>query len=298
MMTDETSTSAERAFTAYRYRPVPHIELVPAPSQRPWMLATPGAFANRCMPLHVANQQGWELLSSQTIELMWNGRLGPDGLVVRYPDGDPPLDNNEPVFGNFGNGIASWRIPYIFRTPPGINLLVRGPSNRPRDGVTFLDGSIESDWLPVPVTVNWKLTRPGLVTRIEAGEPFGMIIPYQRTLASEFRPVIRDLTDDPELTAFMAEHTARRRERMEIEKAYLQTDESPRPLWDTSYVRGQMGSWPYSQVPQVKMGLKAFERFDAHREEGVAVSDPPMPAGARGVTCPFTGLSHPQGPSS
>lgn len=250
------STSSD--FVAYRYRPVPCVALVPASNQRDWMLATHESFANRCMPLHVANQQGWELLADQTVELMWNGRLGPDGLVVRFPDGDVPAEHNVPVFGNFGYGIASWRIPYVFRTPPGVSLLVRGPGNRPRDGVTYLEGSIESDWLPVPVTVNWKLTRPGLVTRLEAGQPFGMIVPYERAFVPQLTPVVRPIDDDPELAAFMKEHAERRRQRLAIESEYLKQDEPPRPLWDTSYAKGRMGSWPYAQVPQVKLNLKPF----------------------------------------
>jgi hypothetical protein len=37
---------------------------------------------------------------------------------------------------HFGNGILTWNLPLLFRTPPGYNLLVRGPANYPKDAVS------------------------------------------------------------------------------------------------------------------------------------------------------------------
>ena len=36
---------------------------------------------------------------------------------------------------HFGNGILTWHLPMLFRTPPGYNLSVRGPANYPKDAV-------------------------------------------------------------------------------------------------------------------------------------------------------------------
>ena len=38
----------------------------------------------------------------------------------------------------FGHGILTWTLPYLFRTPPGYNLLARGPANWPKDGSAHL----------------------------------------------------------------------------------------------------------------------------------------------------------------
>jgi hypothetical protein len=37
------------------------------------------------------------------------------------------------AISHFGSGILTWNVPYLFRTPPGYNLLVRGPANWPKD---------------------------------------------------------------------------------------------------------------------------------------------------------------------
>ena len=47
---------------------------------------------------------------------------------------------------HFGDGILTWHLPILFRTPPGYNLLVRGPANYPKDAVSPLEGIVETDW--------------------------------------------------------------------------------------------------------------------------------------------------------
>src|SRR3712207_8402233 len=34
-----------------------------------------------------------------------------------------------PARSHFGSGILTWNLPFLFRTPPGYNLHVRGPAN-------------------------------------------------------------------------------------------------------------------------------------------------------------------------
>src|SRR5689334_8953002 len=43
----------------------------PAEATRPWMDATPEAFAYRCLPLNIANAHGWEILSPCSFEAIW-----------------------------------------------------------------------------------------------------------------------------------------------------------------------------------------------------------------------------------
>ena len=64
------------------------------------------------------------------------------------------------VSSNFGYGIVTWYLPYLFRTSPGYNLWVRGPVNSPKDGIVPLEGLVETDWAEATFTVNWKITRP------------------------------------------------------------------------------------------------------------------------------------------
>jgi hypothetical protein len=48
-----------------------------------------------------------------------------------------------PAMRHFGHGILTLHLPFLFRTPPGWNLLVRGPANRPKDGAAPLEGLVE-----------------------------------------------------------------------------------------------------------------------------------------------------------
>ncbi len=66
-----------------------------------------------------------------------------------------------PATSMFGHGILTFHIPFLVRTHPGYNLLVRGPANMPRDGVSPLEGIVETDWAVATFTMSWQLTLSG-----------------------------------------------------------------------------------------------------------------------------------------
>src|SRR5262245_21841832 len=47
------------------------LSLVPASRERAWMEATDRRFANRCLPLLIANQAGWFIICHQTLRAVW-----------------------------------------------------------------------------------------------------------------------------------------------------------------------------------------------------------------------------------
>jgi hypothetical protein len=102
---------------------------------------------------------------------------------------------------HFGLGIVTWKMPYLFRTPPGVNLYVRGPSNFFKDGASPLDGIVETDWSEATFTMNWKLTRPDHSVVFEEGEPICMLVPQPRFFLESFSPEIRDISSDLNLQA-------------------------------------------------------------------------------------------------
>ena len=61
-------------------------------------------------------------------------------------------------YSHFGYGLLTFQLPYLFRTPPGYNLLVRGPANCPKDGA-WLDGLVGTDWSPARFFMTWQITR-------------------------------------------------------------------------------------------------------------------------------------------
>ena len=101
----------------------------------------------------------------------------------------------------FGYGIFTFVIPYVFRTPDGMNLLARGPANYFVDGASPLDGIVETDWLPYTFTMNWKLTRRLKWVRFHKGEPICMLVPLRCGEIESLQPEMRNLDSNPELHA-------------------------------------------------------------------------------------------------
>ena len=251
-------TSDAISLEAYTYRNEPTVRIIPASTHRQWMLDTPFSFANRCLPLHVANQSGWALLNSRKVELVWDGRPEPDGIEITYPDGEPEHPHEKVVDNHFGQGIVTWIIPHVFRTSEGYNLLLRGPANMPKDGIAPLEGVIESDWLPVPVTMNWKLTRPGQRVTFEVDEPFAMIVPQQRGSLKAVQPRFRNVEDSLDLVRALIAYHFRRRARYVRELQKAQQANSTSPKWDGLYAKGMMPGWPVHERPASKLGLSEF----------------------------------------
>ena len=182
--------------TAYKLYD-PALPLVCAQGERDWMDETDQRYAYRCLPMLIANQAGWFVLNDQPIECIWDGTKALSGVRIRRLDKKAPRAS---VVSHFGEGIVTWHIPYLFRTSPGYNLLVRGPANWPKDGIQALEGLVESDWASATFTMNWKITRPRRWVRFDAGEPVCMIVPQRRGELETVHPLVSDLKGNAELT--------------------------------------------------------------------------------------------------
>src|SRR5579859_3370135 len=165
----------------------------PAPATRPWMDATPEAFAYRCLPLNIANAHGWEVLSPCGFEAIWNGGGDPGAITIRLDAGADP--GRAPV-SLFGQGVITFHIEGLFRTPPGWNIWVGGPPNRPKDGIQALSGIVEADWSPFTFTMNWRFTRAGEEVRFEPMEPIAFFFPVERGAIEAFRPRFEPMEND------------------------------------------------------------------------------------------------------
>ena len=144
-------------------------ELRPSPARRQWMDELPHAY--KCLPLIVANQWGWQVLCPTDIVATWDGRPGLEGLRVEVPPQYEPA-----IKSQFGAGIITFSPPWLFRTPSGWNLYLKGPSNRWKPNCVPLEGVIETWWLNYTFTVNWKLVQPGTVV-FRRGESLGQLLP-------------------------------------------------------------------------------------------------------------------------
>ena len=237
---------------AYRTGPWPPMRLVVAPADRDWMDATPNRFANRCLPLRIADQAGWFVLNSHALRVTWSGGNDISDIEIES------LNGEEVNFASshFGSGILTWNLPFLFRTPPGYNLQARGPANWPKDGASPLEGIVETDWLESTFTMNWKLTRANLPVIFEAGEPICMIVPHKRGELEAFEPEICEIGEEPPLAEAYERWAESRGEfNRELEVA---DSEAQKKGWQKDYVRGMTLGGVRAKEHQTKLKLKDF----------------------------------------
>jgi len=248
----------EPELIAYRTKSDRGVKIVPQSRWREWMNETNARSANRCLPLLMANESGWALLNPTAVELTWDGRTHPDGLAVDY--GDAGAAAARIVSSDFGSGVATFSVPYLFRTPPGYNLLARGPANWPKDGVQALEGLVETDWAVATFTMNWKLTRPGLTVRFDAGEPYCVVLPQRRDELESFRPAIRHIKADPQ-TAERTRAWAEGRRQAHLRKflaEFSPEHEDEWDAWEKQYFKGRYPDGAPAPEHQTRRRLDEF----------------------------------------
>src|SRR5256714_15668359 len=118
----ETVSSDEsvRKVIAYQIHEDDTAPITPARRERKWMEEAEKKAPYRCLPLVVANQYGWEILSTHHFRAIWDGTSRPDGLSVENLSGDGVLFASF----HFGAGVLTFGIPFPFQTPEGWNLMV------------------------------------------------------------------------------------------------------------------------------------------------------------------------------
>jgi hypothetical protein len=268
--------AAEHLMIAYR---IPgwsrYPQIVPAPADREWMDEGTKGWANRCLPLRIANQAGWCILNDTDFDVTWGGKPGLDSLKIL------PHDKARiPIFANsmFGYGILTISIPFLFRMPPLHNLMVRGPANFFKDGAAPLEGLVEADWTPYTFTMNWKITRAMRPIRFTSGEPICMLTPVPRGELNKFQGEIRNLQSDADLlTGYATWH----QQRVEREKERLESASNERRGVQGHYIRGQGYLGEAGSGHQTKLSLKPFTESEPpiFTKPPVSHSNPkPVPA--------------------
>jgi hypothetical protein len=273
----------DQRFYAYELYERNDMALSTAPVDREWMDQSDQRFAYRCLPLTIANQAGWLLHSPATFTAWWDGGNFRDnvqltfeasGSAAAYNPWSFRIDSSSvaaaPVVdrrisSHFGSGVVTFTIPFLFRTPPGVNLWVKGPSNWFKDGAHPLEGVVESDWLPATFTMNWKLTRPGHPVRFERGDPICMVVPVARGLAEGLEPLCLPLEREPEMHR---EYHEWLRTRTEFINGLLeQHPETVRRGWQKDYNKGLTASGARAPEHQTRLHLKEFTRVEGPAAE-------------------------------
>jgi len=169
--------------------------------QRNWMDSTPHRYAYRCLPLTIVNQTGWWLNNPVGFTATWHGRTEPGSIDFQF-DASAEVWSQW-ITSQFGEGIITWNTPFLFRTKPrGSRLLVCGPVNYFKTNVQPLTALVESDWISMSFTMNWKIISPHQTVRFELGEPLFQVIPLLTNVCADLESAsvtYQRLSDDPEL---------------------------------------------------------------------------------------------------
>jgi hypothetical protein len=187
-------------------------KLIPAARTREWMDKTPGSFAYHCLPLVMANSLGWFVINDVPCEMEWDGTEPSSGLRIWPTEELTDVQKHFMPSSHFGSGVVTFHAEFMFWTDEKISLITKGPANMPKHGIQSLEGVIETDWLPYPFTMNWKMTAKNTRVRFERGEPIAQIIPYPADTISTVEPEIRMLTmeTNPELYAKYEDYRKKR----------------------------------------------------------------------------------------
>lgn len=228
----------------------------PSQLKREWMEQTPDRFAYRCLPLNIANMLGWDLINPVGFEAVWNGGAGKDSIIVR-PQYRADANHTRLPLSHFGSGVLTFSLPLLFRTPPGIQLLVTGPLNSPKDGISPLSGVVETDSLAGTFTMNWKFTTPNEPVRFAAGEPMGTIIPVMLDMIESMSPTVLGMDKEPGLRE---RFTTWSQSRSEFNvKLAARDPEATRQKWQRDYFQGKhAGGEGFEHEHRTKMNLRAF----------------------------------------
>ena len=160
--------------------------------QRDWMNATPQPIR---LPLPAAHDRQSDRLVDQEPGRASRrpGEADAPGTIEFRFDAAAELWANW-INSQFGEGIITWNTPFLFRTKPeGSRLLVCGPANYFKANAHPLTALIESDWMSMSFTMNWKIMMPDQPVRFEPGEPLFQAIPLaeQRLRRPGRRPTCR-----------------------------------------------------------------------------------------------------------
>ena len=235
-MSDEPNTQAHPLIGFITRDNAPPI--TPAPISRTWMSEMADrriGWPNRCLPMLIANQSGWELRNPCAFTATWIGEGG--GVDVMIAPDKRDAGQLLPA-SHFGYGILTWHLPLLFRTPPGYNLLVRGPANYPKDAVCPLEGIVETDWASASFSMNWKITRKLMPVRFEVDEPICMIVPQRRADLEGFAPELRRIESDEDLQR-KHELFLRSRDEEGRARAAAKVAAGERVDWQGDYTRGR-----------------------------------------------------------
>jgi hypothetical protein len=228
-----------------------------ATQTRKWMDDAHQKFPYRCLPLVIANSFGWDILNPLSFSAYWTGGPLPSDVKILFPNNKASTIPQ----AHFGSGVLTFTLGHLFKTPPNINLYVKGPPNYPKDGIIPLEGIVETDSSPATFTMNYLFTRRNSEVVFEAGEPYCRIFPIPRFMTETLSPELRMLEDDPQLNKT---HIEWRATRDQFNKGLaIPGSEYAERKWQKDYFHGggEGTLWPKFKNHQTRLRQSEFKDF-------------------------------------
>ena len=157
-----------------------YCEIVKSNIKRDWMDKTSDKFAYRCLPMNIANQASWDVLSPSDVRIVWSGGDELEAISIEQTEEPYKCAKSE-----FGYGIVTFHTDFVLTTNEKNCVYCKGPSNLHKDNIQPLEGIIETFWLPFTFTMNWKFENPGSVT-FKKGEPLFSFFPVDLNYIESF----------------------------------------------------------------------------------------------------------------
>lgn len=240
---------------AYRHSDDKGWVIEPASARREWMDNTAGRFAYRCLPLVMANQLGWVVRSPGSFCAKWTGKVGVEALTIKHSDSPPNFA--KAVLSHFGHGIISIMLPWVFRTPPGVALLVRGAANFWVHNAHPLEGLVETDWISTSFTMNWQVTAFNREVWFRKGDPLCLLTPVRVDVAEELAPRFEDLASNAQLQAEVAAFDRKRGETIRSNRERFEQGEARR-TFELDYMHGQTPTGAATEEHRTNIKMQRF----------------------------------------
>jgi hypothetical protein len=204
-------------------------KIVPMRLKRDWMTDSKKKIAYKCLPLNIANQYGWAVLSPVDFSIVWWGGKEPSDVEIIIDD--PNFDSS--ILSYFGESVFTLHPDFILQTPENFSTYIRGIPNEAMPGIKPLDAIVETDWLPFTFTYNFQMLTPG-VYEFKKGDPLFCFFPIERNTVENFKLVESYIEKDKEFFEEFDGFSRHATERMHDEhhhRLYIQ-GKSPRKQYN------------------------------------------------------------------
>ena len=159
------------------------------------------------------------------------------------------------VVSHFGQGIISFKLPWVFRTDPGVGLIVRGPSNQWVQGAHALDGFVETWGLESTFTMNWKITVPNITVHFPSYFPFCQILPYEIAAINNYNCSRKHISENKALDLKYSKWLNKRKETLKN----LFNGTKTANYYEKNYIKGQDAEGQKVEGHLKKLDLSQFE---------------------------------------